>query len=141
MIRLPRLPAPSALAVAAFALASAGHLAATPIPGDWLNDAVFENQPPPAASDLPAAREFLTLSGDEPTTEQAREAARKHGSGDRRLAFVTAKLMAGVVLLADVDVTCAQLAEQMGSELAQPTDAELEVMRPLFREAMPARDR
>ncbi|MDR1314268.1 MAG: hypothetical protein LBQ12_11390 [Deltaproteobacteria bacterium] len=117
-----------ALAVLALALAPAAPLSAQESDADMLRQ-VFENQPPVTAAEVPVALEILAASKKDSPPEETLALGAKAGMDERRVMFVTSKLMAAFLML-KLGSTAEATGEQMRTPLAVPTPEELDVLRP-----------
>ncbi|MDR1042081.1 MAG: hypothetical protein LBR80_18310 [Deltaproteobacteria bacterium] len=131
-MRYPATAAGAAVPAAALALIMA--FASAPVTAlaqqqQMLPDEIFRNQHPITAADVDAAVDIIKISSRNPSEEDMRAIATKYGYDDLRLAYISTKFMAGMLLLIPAGLTADQVAEQFGTPLALPDDAELEVVR------------
>ncbi|MDR1036528.1 MAG: hypothetical protein LBT40_08145 [Deltaproteobacteria bacterium] len=117
-----------ALAISAvLAVLAAGPLSAQ----DGPPEEIFQNQPPFSVSDVPPAMEFISAQANGSLNRDALIAlAARHNITVERLFFASGKMMCGMLLLApDSARSRDQVAQQIGTPLALPDDAELAVIR------------
>ncbi|MDR1081378.1 MAG: hypothetical protein LBQ79_10565 [Deltaproteobacteria bacterium] len=138
---LALLSFPSALRAQAEPSTPAQAEPATPAQtsGPTVPEEVFRDQPPVTSGDVPAVIEFLELARTgSPTEDGVRAIAERHGFDDSRLAYVTTKFMAGMILLAPQPPPSEDVARLMGTPLALPNPEELEVVRTALPDLMKA---